>query len=149
MRILSIDIETKDPYLKSHGTGAMFEDSKILTICAYDGVKDYQNITPEETQELINNSDFVIGANVQYDLSFLAFKHGITVPESTTISDVLVNERLLDTLTARINLEALCNKYLNTSKHTDDIAVYAEKHKIKKYIENLDKIPLDMVIMYC
>jgi DNA polymerase-1 len=127
----------------------MFEDAKILTICAYDGKQAYEDITPEKAQELINESDFVIGANVQYDLSFLGFKHGIRVPDSCTISDILINERLLDTLTKRINLEVLCNRYLGKSKHTDDLQTYADENGIKKYIENLDKFPKEMVVMYC
>ncbi len=149
MKILSLDIETKDPYLKKHGSGAMRHDSQILCICAFDGETGYTNIAFEELEKLIEQVDVIIGANIQYDLSFLHFKHGLEIPKHVTISDILVNERLLDTLSPRVNLNSLALKYLGVSKATDELEAYAEQNKIKKYMENLDLIPIELVSKYC
>lgn len=155
-RVLSLDLETKDPYIKKFGSGAPFEDSKILCICAceyYNGeYKAHLDIDRWQLADLLNRADVVVGSNIQYDLHYIHCKLQSKLRKETEIVDILITERLLDTVTKRVNLDSLAKKYLDENKRDEELLAYALDNGIIKPMENLERIyakePM-RVIKYC
>lgn len=148
MSILAFDVETVDPYIKKSFSGAMRPDSKLLTICAYDGDRGYPDISFEELEKLIDKAEWIVGANIQYDLSYITHKFNYKFKDKKIV-DILAIERLLDTTSLRMNLEVLAQKYEGKSKLTDALEEYANANGIKKVMENLDKVPKRLLVTYC
>lgn len=148
MRVLAFDVETVDPYIKKSFSGAMRPDSKLLTICAYDGDRGYPSVSFEELKELIEKADWIVGANIQYDLSYITHKFKYKF-EGKKIVDILAIERLIDTTSLRMNLGVLAKKYTDQDKLSEQLEEYAKANKIKKVMENLDKIPERLLVKYC
>lgn len=143
MRVLSIDIETKDPYLKKFSSGARL-GGVILCMCAATDDEMYIDLNKREMQLLIDQCDWIVGSNIQYDLDYLNLD-----TTGKKICDVLATERLLDTTSIRVNLGTLAEKYLGQKKLTDELDEYASANKIKKVMENLDKLPRQLMLKYC
>jgi len=154
MIALSLDLETRDPDLKKLGCGAA-RDGEVICICArlYDSELDvyrnYVDIDVNIARDLVSQADLIVGSNIQYDLEYLDKKLNIEVPDSAAIVDVLTMERLIDTVSFRVNLETLSQKYLGLSKLSKELEDYATAKGIKKYMENLHLMPRDLVAKYC
>lgn len=154
MITLSLDCETLDPDLKKLGAGAA-RNGRVLCMCArlYDSELDtYRNFIDIDVsimRDLLEQADLVVGSNIQYDLDYLNKKLNLELPDKVQIVDVLVAERLLDTVSFRVNLDSLAKKYLGVGKLSNELEEYASGQGIKKVMENLDKLPRDLVAKYC
>lgn len=154
MKVLAFDVETKDPYIKKYGSSFSLPKTRLLCASAayYEKgeIDSFQLLEPDFLQELIDRADYIVGANIQYDLGFVENHWGITFDNSSAqIVDILVVERFFDTVSFRMNLDLLAERYLNENKISGALEEYAKNHGIKKVMENLDLLPLELVSLYC
>lgn len=126
---LGLDVETRDPDLKTKGPGVR-RGSKIigLSIAVEGGPKLYfptghdggnldHDVVMSWARDELNALDCeVVGANLGYDLDFLA-EEGVTFPLVKTFHDVIVAEPLLDeNKVGEYNLEAIAMEHLKEGK---------------------------------
>lgn len=130
---ISIDVETKDPELLTHGPGWARGKGHLVGISvAVPGRAWYfpmrhevcadQNLDPDHVlswarDTLCNPSQPKLGANLLYDVGWLSEEN---VHVRGKLYDVQFAEALLDE-TARTNLDELGVKYLGTGKETNQL----------------------------
>lgn len=155
--MIALDIETKDPQLRTEGPGARrFVNGKrdgfiVGVAVAYDEANGtYYPVAHANRDRCIANPaafwrDFkeearayrgvITGANLQYDLDWLDAEQGITFPRAK-INDVQVAEPLLDENKLTYKLNFLANEYLGEGKATDVLRdLYGPD-----YISNMDRV---------
>ncbi len=159
---ICIDIETKDPDLKELGPGVRRRGSYIvgIAIAIENGPSAYYPIRHENGENLCENTvtdwcfrEFsrypgeVVGANILYDLDFLASEGIHFLDSSCTFLDVQHAEALINENQRRYNLNSLCEKYLGEPKREDLLneAAYAYGVDPKK---ELWRIPSEYVGPY-
>jgi DNA polymerase I-like protein with 3'-5' exonuclease and polymerase domains len=128
-KIIAIDLETRDPNLKTLGPGGVRNDGEIVgvAIATDTGFSGYYpvghlsggNLDRDIVfgwlrDELKRSTATVVGANILYDLEWLACDAGIVLG-SNTIHDIQIMEGLLDE-EGRYSLDALSRKYLGITK---------------------------------
>lgn len=140
-KVISLDIETKDPELKNKGPGVYRKDGYIcgVGIATDDGLAEYYDLAhpgPKEhdpdkvvawLRETLARPVPILGANLLYDLDWLCNgvdqdgkPYGIKI--GGKIHDVQAAEPLIDGLTPSVKLDALAEKYLGKHKEIDGIA---------------------------
>ena len=105
-RLIALDLESSDPYLKDHGaikargTSCVFGRGRIIVIGTYDGKqkKSYDGNGGAYVKNLFLNPNVtIIGANIQYDAVWLIIKHNINPKDvKCHFIDVSVVESLID-----------------------------------------------------
>lgn len=132
-KIISLDLENKDPGLKEKGPGCPRNDGFIagISVATDDGYRGYfpmrheigPNLDPEITLRwardvLSNPRQEKIGSNIIYDLEWLAHEG---VPVAGEFHDVQYAEPLLNENRFKYGLEVLAHDYLGEGKVTYDL----------------------------
>lgn len=133
-KILGIDTETYDPNLMEKGPGDCRNDGHIVGISvATEDAKwyfpmrhevepamnmDVGNVVRWFTNEVANSSAMKVGANLKYDLGWLATE-GITV--SGPLYDVQIAEVLINENKRSYSLDSLAKQYLDIGKTDDEL----------------------------
>lgn len=146
-----IDIETRDPNLKTKGCGGHRQDGEILGIGYWDSDTEYtEYYDPEEFrlifEDACENYD-IVGANILYDLEWLCATYGIYPKKN--IYDIQTAEVLLDMNTKSVSLDNISQKRLGTGKIGHELKELAESLGISKYMSNLHLLPKEEVARYC
>lgn len=133
--VISLDLETKDPDLKSKGPGVRTNGEIVgVAVGTSDGWNRYFPFGHETgpnleesvvrdyfTRELAKFKGTIVGANLLYDLEYLLVKWGIDVYHCEWL-DVQIAEPLIDENAFTYNLDRLANKYVGEGKN--DEALY-------------------------
>jgi len=165
--VIGIDTETKDPFLKTEGPGwgrgvgdllgislatpygACYIDVETLRVFYYEKEKLVSWHEPEVFKllsDMLASSKMKVGANLQYDLGWLA-DQGLWT--EGPYYDVLSAEKLIDPF-AFPTLDSIARHYLGTAKKKSAIDDYNKKHfpGSKDARENLWKMPTELVAEY-
>jgi DNA polymerase I-like protein with 3'-5' exonuclease and polymerase domains len=148
--VIGLDIETKDPNLKTKGMGGRRGDGFIVGVDIarsetdakyYPVAHKMRNMeNPEQfwnhlRHEAAQYEGEIIGARLQYDLDWLDAEQGVVFPKAT-IRDVQGAEALLDENAFTYNLERLANDYLGHGKESLGLKeLYGDD-----YIKNMDLV---------
>ena len=159
---ICIDLETYDPAIAAgNGTGALKGGFIAgVAIATDDGFREYYPIAHEQGQNIDKNKVFnwlrqeltrphqiKVGANVIYDLEYLAVA-GVNV--AGRIYDVQIAEPLIDENQWSYSLEAIAQKYLGEGKVENELQQYIQSHwrVDKKWKEFIWKVPGHLVRDY-
>lgn len=127
-KIIGLDIETKDPFLKERGPGFIRGDASVVgfSVSTLDrawyfpfghlgGGNLDRCACVEYLQDLVRTPDrFICGAHLQYELEGIEAGLGVSV-KSRTI-DIQIAEALIDEEADTYQLDALSKKYLGRGK---------------------------------
>ena len=151
--IAVIDIETYDPHLKQWGPGAIRKDGYIIGIGIYCPEMEIASFfRPEDSmvKQILGDEGIVkVLHNGVYDLDWIENGHGIEV--RGRCEDTMTRETLLDSYAYSYSLDACCQRRGVEGKNKADTidAWYTANGFKGKAIENLDKVPFDIVGKYC
>jgi len=157
--MISIDVETRDPDLKTNGPG-YHRDAYIVGIAVGTeaGFRKYYPIAHEAGGNM--NRDQVlswlrpqlqlpvpkVGANLIYDLGFF---RAAGVPVAGPFYDIQIAEPLLCETRMSYSLESLAQIYLGEGKKDDEMEAYLVEHFGKKNPKsNIWRAPGDLVAKY-
>jgi len=160
--MVALDLETKDPNLKTDGPGSIRQDGFIcgialaskeigayyLPIAHASGNMDKELVLRFMRDFSKKFEGILIGANIIYDLEWLA-SYGIKF-KHCTIYDNQIIEALIDENLSTYKLDALAEKYLGCHKEEDEMIKFAETIGIKEneVKNNMDLYPADIVAGY-
>jgi len=138
--IISLDVETHDPYLKETGPSFKKGAGKVVGIALADknthlylpiahqgGDNLDKNIVISYVADVLKNASEVIMANALYDLGWL---DTLNLNVSCPVRDVQVAEALLDQEKDSYSLDSLANQYLGDSKQEDDLNYAADQYAV-------------------
>lgn len=151
--IASVDIETSDPHLKQWGPGSIRKDGYIIGIGIYCPEREIASFfRPEDpmVKQILGDESIVkVLHNGVYDLDWIENGHGIEV--RGRCEDTMTRETLLDSYAYSYSLDACCQRRGVEGKNKADTidAWYTANGFKGKAIENLDKVPFDIVGKYC
>lgn len=151
--IASVDIETSDPHLKQWGPGSIRKDGYIIGIGIYCPEMEIASFfRPEDpmVKQILGDESIVkVLHNGVYDLDWIENGHGIEV--RGRCEDTMTRETLLDSYAYSYSLDACCQRRGVEGKNKADTidAWYTANGFKGKAIENLDKVPFDIVGKYC
>ena len=155
-KLLSVDIETKDPKLVEFGPGTHRGDGHIcgvsFAVKTAKGInKDYLSLAHPDTPtdereknrklvaEILSNNNPKIGANISYDLEWLEHE-GFVVPGKK--HDVQFAEPLLDEYKRSYSLDSLAKAHGLQPKKTNVLQEYCDTMNWKgKPIKHIWKMP--------
>ena len=163
-KYIAIDLETKDPELKSRGSGAVSGKGNIVGIAlAVEGWSAYYPIAHEGGGNLNNDQvvDFIdkllklkkklVFANALYDMEWLnSHDSRLAFTKHHSIYDIQAIEHLLDENKLKYSLESLSQYYLKKSKYEAELeqAIQFNFGKKAKVKENLWKLHANSVREY-
>ena len=140
-RRISIDLETCDKKLKTHGPGFKYGEGKVVGIAVSNGREDAYfpfdhlaggNISRDRavgwTKDLIAYADEIVMANATYDIGWL-WEIGVDV-SNKRIFDVQVAEALLDEKMYSYSLNALAKKHLGLEKDESELRKAAQSFEV-------------------
>lgn len=160
-RVICLDIETKDPNLKTSGSGVYRKDGYIIGIAIANdqGFSEYYPLKHPDTtkEEREKNEKYLqkilsldipkLGANLLYDLDWICNFNGWTV--NGRYNDVQIAEPLIDENRDSYSLNSLALKYLGKEKFQDEIKEYCDKKEWKGLpVTHLWKMPGHVVRKY-
>lgn len=151
--IASIDIETKDPHLKEYGPGSIRKDGYIIGIGIYCPEMEIASFfRPEDpmVKQILRDENIVkVLHNGVYDLDWI--ENGYDIEVRGRCEDTMTRETLLDSYAYSYSLDACCQRRGVEGKNKADTidAWYTANGFKGKAIENLDKVPFDIVGKYC
>lgn len=135
--LLAVDIETKDPNLKTMGTGVYRKDGHICGVAVGSSSGSFYlplthpDITGEEAErnrtilrDVLSKPMDKIGANFIYDTDWL---HGEGYTVKGRWHDVQYAEPLLDEYRRSYSLNSLAQKYTEQTKQTDVLAQFCDE----------------------
>lgn len=125
--LLSLDLETKDPHLRTRGPGWATGDGEIVGIAVADGKNSWYfpikhfgggNLDHAMTLRWLKDTltafkGTLILANAQYDLGWL---HRVGIRPTCEIADIQIIEPLLDEERRSYSLDSLAESYLGVGK---------------------------------
>jgi DNA polymerase I-like protein with 3'-5' exonuclease and polymerase domains len=141
-KIVSIDIETYDPKLKTHGAGVYRDDGHILgvSIATGSGFNQYFQLGHKDTLSEIKNKNYMylkenlaysndkVGANIMYDLDWLMNSPTYDIKVGGKIHDIQIAEPLLNEYARSYSFETLSQKYLGTGKEGNKCQEFCNRH---------------------
>ena len=151
--VAAIDIETKDPHLKEYGPGSIRKDGYIIGIGIYCPEMEIASFfRPEDpmVKQILSNENIVkVLHNGVYDLDWI--ENGYDIEVRGRCEDTMTRETLLDSYAYSYSLDACCQRRGVEGKNKADTidAWYTANGFKGKAIENLDKVPFDIVGKYC
>jgi DNA polymerase I-like protein with 3'-5' exonuclease and polymerase domains len=166
-KIISFDVETYDPELKTRGPGVYRRDGNILGmgIANEQGYAEYYDIAHPGCDQYLKNKNKAylkdvlaidckkIGTNILYDLDWT--ENWWEVPVKGELHDIQVAEPLLDEnrrqlgLSHPYSLDSLAEKYLNKKKQKNEIDAFCLKNNLKEDSRKwLWKMPASLVRKY-
>lgn len=156
-RVLALDMETRDPYLKTRGPGFKYgEGSPVGAAVANSQGAQYfpfghlgsdnldYNVVRRIIKDLVEAADEVLMANATYDLGWL---DKMDIQVRGTVRDVQVAEALLDEERDAYTLDSLSLAYLNRSKNEEALREAASAYGVDPKGE-LWKLPARFVGKY-
>jgi DNA polymerase I-like protein with 3'-5' exonuclease and polymerase domains len=158
---VAVDLETYDPELKTHGSGAIKKKGKVCGIAvAYRDKKFYfpiahlnRNLGPRNTWKALNKKIFQnekvikVFHNAMYDVCWIRSATGL-MPIGP-IYDTMIAASVIDENRMRYTLDSLAKDYLGDSKYKHDLAEKSkEEHGISDPMSNMHKLPYDLVVDY-
>ena len=161
--VVAVDLETYDPELKTHGSGAIRGKGKVCGIAvAYRDEKYYfpiahlhsgQNVGKNKTWRKLNNIIFQndkvtkVFHNAMYDVCWIRSSTGL-MPVGP-IYDTMIAASVIDENRQRYTLDALARDYLDEEKYKYDLAERSkEEHGISDPMSNMHLLPYDLVVDY-
>ena len=161
--VVAVDLETYDPDLKKHGSGAIRGKGKVCGIAlAYGDKKFYfpighsvknENIPVKFAWKILNKKIFQnekvtkVFHNAMYDVCWIraATEKMVKGP----IVDTMIAASVIDENRMRYSLDSLAKDYLNDSKYKHDLADKAlDEHGISDPMLNMHKLPWSLVKDY-
>lgn len=165
-RQLGLDVETKDPQISDLGPGCRRPGNYICGISIalnLDGPRHYLPMRHEgggnldarlvldwAREEFAKFSGDVVGANLLYDLDWLA-QENVVLPRVRRFLDIQNAEPLIDENRLRFGLEYLSQDYLGETKDTPELAAAREAYRWKtdaQLKQNLWRLPAHLVGPY-
>ena len=135
---LSIDVETHDPYLNTHGPGSVRPDdgSRLLCVAVHaEGWDEAKVFRPNnhaemgELYDLIHQCHTIVGSSIPYDLDWLINSQKIRAIYGKQIHDVALAESLLSLDST--SLDKMLAKYLGLGKEKSLLEEWAVKNELK------------------
>ena len=165
MRLVGIDIETHDPYLREKGVSWVYGEGEILCTALYyhdTGEKKIIKGSSTEVKKLLLNNDVtLVGGNIIYDIGWLEYHHKIQGQTKATLVDVLIAEGMIDEYGWH-NVDGVAKKYLKRGKkkarledwfdergYRGDFRKYlkdAPWELLKEYVEEDSVIPVEVYL---
>jgi len=159
--VVAVDLETHDPELKDHGSGAIKGKGKVCGIAvAYRDKKFYfpighsgnnlaKNIVWKSLNKKIFQNEKVtkVFHNAMYDVCWIRSATGMMV--KGPIFDTMIAASIIDENRMRYSLDSLAKDYLNDSKYKHDLAEKAlDDLGISNPMLNMHKLPYSFVKDY-
>ncbi|GMO30628.1 MAG: hypothetical protein Pg6A_19850 [Termitinemataceae bacterium] len=148
--MIAVDIETKDPNLKTLGSGAIRKDGFITCVSLYDG-RDTVSVLPDDPRlkDWLLTDEPKIFHNAIYDTDWLQNGYGLKI--NGPIEDTMTREALLNEYAKEYTLDACCKRRgVEGKNYTDTVDAWWKEQGLKgKAIENMDKIPFSIQAKYC
>ena len=158
---VAVDLETYDPELKTHGSGAIRNKGRVVGIAiAYKEQKFYfpiahkgDNLGKSLVWRVLNRKIFQnekvtkVFHNAMYDVCWIRAATGMMV--KGPILDTMIAASVIDENRMRYSLDSLAKDYLNDSKYKYDLEARAlEDHGISDPMSNMHKLPYSLVKDY-
>jgi DNA polymerase I-like protein with 3'-5' exonuclease and polymerase domains len=161
--VVAVDLETHDPDLKTHGSGAIVGKGKVCGIAvAYRDEKYYfpiahlysgQNLGKNTTWKVLNKKIFQnekvtkVFHNAMYDVCWIRAATGMML--KGPVYDTMIAASIIDENRQKYSLDSLAKDYLNDNKYKYDLTDKAkELHGISDPMTNMHKLPYDLVADY-
>jgi DNA polymerase I-like protein with 3'-5' exonuclease and polymerase domains len=164
--VVAVDLETYDPNLKTHGSGAIIGKGKVCGIAlAYDDKKFYfpiahkedegpaSNLAPSLVWRSLNKKIFQnekvkkVFHNAMYDVCWIRAVTGMML--KGPIYDTMIAASIIDENRQRYSLDSLAKDYLGESKYKGDLTDRAlEEHGVSDPMSNMHLLPHDLVKDY-
>tara|TARA_A100001201_G_scaffold95066_1_gene82356 strand:+ start:3754 stop:5757 length:2004 start_codon:yes stop_codon:yes gene_type:complete len=164
--VVAVDLETYDPDLKTHGSGAIIGKGKVCGIAlAYDDKKFYfpiahkeeegpaSNLAPSLVWRSLNKKIFQnekvkkVFHNAMYDVCWIRAVTGMML--KGPIYDTMIAASIIDENRQRYSLDSLAKDYLGESKYKGDLTDRAlEEHGVSDPMSNMHLLPHDLVKDY-
>ena len=161
--VVAVDLETHDPELKTHGSGAIRNKGKVVGIAlAYRDKKFYfpmrhsdttSNIAPNQVWKVLNKKIFQnknitkVFHNAMYDVCWIRQETGNMV--QGPIIDTMIAASVIDETRLRYSLDSLARDYLKESKYKYDLEKKAaDDHGISDPMSNMHLLPYGLVRDY-
>jgi DNA polymerase I-like protein with 3'-5' exonuclease and polymerase domains len=126
MKLYGLDIETHDPCLTDKGASWVYGEGEIIVTGLYDAKacekKALDGNGGKTVKKLLLDPDVTLaGANIQYDLGWLCYEHGLKAKDiKCSLVDVSIAESFIDEYHP-YGLDALAQKYLGERKGADKL----------------------------
>lgn len=152
MKIVGIDTETHDPYLREKGVSWVYGEGEVLCTSLFyksTGKKKVVKGATEEVKNLLLSPDVtLVGANIGYDIGWLEYALGIKGQTKAKLIDVIMAETLIDEYDLK-NLEFLGRKYLGRGKVKSGLEQWAEDNELRgDFRKHLKDAPWDLLKEY-
>ena len=161
--VVAIDLETHDPELKTHGSGAITNKGKVCGIAvAYRDQKFYlpirhsdkkSNIAPNLAWRVLNKKIFQnktvtkVFHNAMYDVCWIRQESGLMV--QGPIVDTMIAASVINENRPRYSLDSLARDYLKESKYRDDLKEKASENLgISDPMSSMHLLPYELVKDY-
>ena len=158
---VAIDLETYDPELKTHGSGAIkgigkvcgialaYRDQKRYYPIGHKGDKSGKNRTWKKLNDRIFQNEKIVKVfhNAMYDVCWIRTATGMML--KGPIYDTMIAASIIDENRPRYTLDSLGKDYLGETKYKYDLAERSkEEHGIADPMANMHKLPWETVIDY-
>jgi DNA polymerase I-like protein with 3'-5' exonuclease and polymerase domains len=152
VKIVGIDTETYDPYLREKGVSWVYGEGHVLCTSLYyksTGKKKVVKGATEEVKNLLLSPDVtLVGANIGYDIGWLEYALDIKGQTKAKLIDVIMAETLIDEYDLK-GLEYLGQKYLKRGKVKGALEQWAEDNELKgDFRKHLKDAPWDLLKEY-
>jgi DNA polymerase I-like protein with 3'-5' exonuclease and polymerase domains len=159
--VVAVDLETYDPKLKTHGSGAIIGDGFVCGIAIsyrdetfYFPIKHKgANLAANIVWKVLNKKIFQnekidkVFHNAMYDVCWIRSVTGL-MPKGN-LYDTMIAASVIDENRKSYSLDSLSADYLNDKKYKYDLKDRAlEEHGIADPMSNMDKLPYDLVRDY-
>jgi DNA polymerase I-like protein with 3'-5' exonuclease and polymerase domains len=161
--VVAVDLETHDPDLKTHGSGAIVGKGKVCGIAlAYADKKFYfpiahkgsaSNLAPSLVWRSLNRKIFQnnkvtkVFHNAMYDVCWIRSVTGMML--KGPVYDTMIAASIIDENRLRYSLDSLAKDYLGESKYKGDLTDRAlEEHGVSDPMSNMHLLPYDLVKDY-
>tara|TARA_R100000655_G_scaffold19869_1_gene41302 strand:- start:85 stop:2082 length:1998 start_codon:yes stop_codon:yes gene_type:complete len=158
---VAVDLETYDPGLKKHGSGAIRNDGFVCGIAvATDNQKFYfpinhamtDNLEADETWAVLNEKIFQnpdirkVFHNAMYDVCWIRSITGEMLKGK--LLDTMIAASVLDETRMKYSLDSVSKDYLKDSKYKYDLQNKAKEFGIKDPMSSMHKLPYSVVKDY-
>ena len=161
--VVAVDLETHDPELKTHGSGAIINKGKVVGIAlAYNDKKFYfpirhsdktSNLAPNLVWKVLNKKIFQnknitkVFHNAMYDVCWIRQESKLMV--QGPIVDTMIAASVIDENRQKYSLDSLAKDYLKDSKYKYDLTEKAlDDHGVSDPMSNMHKLPYSLVRNY-
>jgi DNA polymerase I-like protein with 3'-5' exonuclease and polymerase domains len=159
--VVAVDLETYDPELKTHGSGAIkgkgkvcgialaYRDKKLYYPIGHKGDNHGKNRVWKKLNEKVFQNEKIIKVfhNAMYDVCWIRSATGMML--KGPIYDTMIAASIIDENRLRYTLDSLGKDYLGETKYKFDLAERSkEEHGIADPMANMHKLPWEIVIDY-